>query len=147
MPLERPLACVAASVLFSAKAAVEAVTCRGESEAPRDVDEPYLTSVGGHDGRSRTTPLSTARSASISPQAAESATDTIYTANLFDGEGAGTVSVINGASWNAGTTTAAIRPPATAPAWFGTAGIAVDPMTNRVYGADIEGISLMPLTP
>ena len=74
--------------------------------------------------------------------AIDQATDTIYTANLFDGEGAGTVSVIDGATCNAQTTTGCDQTPGSAPAGFGPAGIAVDPRTNRVYATNIEDTSV-----
>jgi DNA-binding beta-propeller fold protein YncE len=69
-------------------------------------------------------------------------TDTIYTANIFNGEGPGTVSVINGATCNAQTTSGCDQTPATAPAGFGANGIAVDPTTNQVYATNIQDTSV-----
>ena len=74
--------------------------------------------------------------------AVDQATDTIYTANIADGETAGTVSVINGAICNGQNTSGCSQTPATAPAGFGTVGIAVDQATNRVYTANIEDTSV-----
>ena len=74
--------------------------------------------------------------------AVDQATDTIYTANIVNGEGPGTVSVINGATCNAHNTSGCDQTPATAPAGFGTAGIAVDPTTNQVYATNIEDTSV-----
>jgi hypothetical protein len=74
--------------------------------------------------------------------AVDAATDTVYTANIFDGEGAGTVSVIDGATCNALTTSGCDQAPASAPAGFGAASIAVDPTTNRVYATNIEDTSV-----
>jgi DNA-binding beta-propeller fold protein YncE len=74
--------------------------------------------------------------------AVDAATDTIYTANIFNGEGPGTVSVINGATCNAHDPAGCDQTPATAPAGFGANGIAVDPLTNRVYTTNIEDTSV-----
>jgi DNA-binding beta-propeller fold protein YncE len=72
----------------------------------------------------------------------DQATDTIYTANLWDGEGPGTVSVINGATCNAQTSSGCDQTPATAPAGFGTIGIALDPTTNQIYAINLEDTSV-----
>jgi DNA-binding beta-propeller fold protein YncE len=72
----------------------------------------------------------------------DQATDTIYTANLWDGEGPGTVSVINGATCNAQTTSGCNQTPATAPAGFGAIAITLDPTTNQVYDTNIEDTSV-----
>jgi DNA-binding beta-propeller fold protein YncE len=74
--------------------------------------------------------------------AVDQATDTIYTANILDGEGPGTVSVINGATCNGQDTSGCGQTPATAPAGFGTTGIAVDQITNQVYATNIEDTSV-----
>ena len=74
--------------------------------------------------------------------AVDQATDTIYTANIFNGEGPGTVSVINGATCNAHNASGCGQTPATAPAGFGANGIAVDPINNRVYATNIEDTSV-----
>jgi DNA-binding beta-propeller fold protein YncE len=74
--------------------------------------------------------------------AVDQATDTIYTANIADGETAGTVSVINGAICNSQNTNGCGQTPATAPAGFGTVGITVDQATNHVYTANIEDTSV-----
>ena len=74
--------------------------------------------------------------------AVDVATDTIYTANISNGEGPGTVSVINGATCNSHTTSGCGQTPAVAPAGFGTADVAIDQTTNRVYTANIEDTSV-----
>jgi DNA-binding beta-propeller fold protein YncE len=74
--------------------------------------------------------------------AVDQKTDTIYTANIFNGEGPGTVSVINGATCNAHNTSGCDQTPATAPAGFGAIAIAVDPTHNRVYATNIEDTSI-----
>ena len=74
--------------------------------------------------------------------AVDQATDTIYTANIFNGEGPGTVSVINGNICNAHHTSGCGQTPATAPAGFGANGIAVDQSTNQVYATNIEDTSV-----
>jgi DNA-binding beta-propeller fold protein YncE len=74
--------------------------------------------------------------------AVNQATDTIYTANIADGEHPGTVSVINGATCNGTNHTGCGQAPATAQAGFGAIGIAVDPAANMIYAANIEDTSL-----
>jgi DNA-binding beta-propeller fold protein YncE len=74
--------------------------------------------------------------------AVDQATDTIYTANLADGETAGTVSVINGAICNGHDPNGCGQTPATAPAGFGAIAIAIDQLTNQVYAANIEDTSV-----
>ena len=74
--------------------------------------------------------------------AIDQATDTIYTANIANGEGPGTVSVIDGAICNGQDTNGCGQTPATAPAGFGTASIDVDQLTNQIYAANIEDTSV-----
>jgi DNA-binding beta-propeller fold protein YncE len=74
--------------------------------------------------------------------AVDQATDTIYTANIADGEGPGTVSVINGANCNGHDTNGCGQTPATAPAGFGASGIAVDRTTHEVYVTNTEDTSV-----
>src|SRR6202161_3504100 len=74
--------------------------------------------------------------------AVDQKTDKIYTANIFNGEGPGTVSVIDGATCNAHNASGCGQTPATAPAGFGANGIAVDPINNRVYATNIEDTSV-----
>jgi DNA-binding beta-propeller fold protein YncE len=69
-------------------------------------------------------------------------TDTIYTANIADGEHPGTVSVINGATCNGTNHTGCAHAPATAQAGFGAVGIAIDPAADMVYVANIEDTSV-----
>ena len=74
--------------------------------------------------------------------AVDPATDTIYTANIANGEGPGTVSVVNGNICNAHNTSGCDQIPATAPAGFGTVGIAVDPASDQVVATNIEDTSI-----
>ena len=71
----------------------------------------------------------------------DQATDTVYTANLADGEGPGTVSVINGATCN-GHDIKGCGLIATAPAGFGANGIAIDRTTHDVYVTNSEDTSV-----
>jgi DNA-binding beta-propeller fold protein YncE len=74
--------------------------------------------------------------------AVNQATDTIYTANIADGEHPGTVSVINGATCNGTNHTGCGQAPATVQAGFGAIGIAIDPAANMVYVANTEDTSV-----
>ncbi len=74
--------------------------------------------------------------------AVDQATDTIYTANIADGEHPGTVSVINGATCNGQDTGGCGQTPATAPAGFGANGIAIDHRSHRVYVTNIQDTSV-----
>ena len=72
----------------------------------------------------------------------DQATDTIYTANIADGEHAGTVSVINGATCNGTDHTGCGQTPAKVAAGFGAVGVTIDPATNTVYVTNIEDTSV-----
>jgi len=74
--------------------------------------------------------------------AVDQATDTIYTANIADGEHPGTVSVINGATCNGQDTSGCGQTPAAAPAGFGANGIAIDHRSHRVYVTNIQDTSV-----
>ena len=74
--------------------------------------------------------------------AVDQATDTIYTANIADGEHPGTVSVINGATCNGTDHSGCGQTPPTVAAGFGAIGVAVDPATNTVYVANIQDTSV-----
>jgi DNA-binding beta-propeller fold protein YncE len=74
--------------------------------------------------------------------AVDPATDTVYTANIFNGEGPGTISVINGASCNSQNTSGCGQAPATAPAGFGTVSIAIDSVTHQIYATNTEDSSV-----
>jgi len=74
--------------------------------------------------------------------AVDQASDTIYTANIADGEHPGTVSVINGATCNGTDHSGCGQTPATAPAGFGAISVAIDPATGTVYVANIEDTSV-----
>ena len=69
-------------------------------------------------------------------------TDTIYTANIFNGEGPGTISVINGAICNGHDANGCAQTPATAPAGFGANGVAIDQTTHQVYVTNIQDTSV-----
>jgi DNA-binding beta-propeller fold protein YncE len=70
------------------------------------------------------------------------ATDTIYTANIADGEHPGTASVINGATCNGTNHTGCGQAPATVQAGFGAVGIAIDPAAGMVYVTNTEDTSV-----
>ena len=74
--------------------------------------------------------------------AVDPATDTIYTANIADGEHPGTVSVINGATCNGQDTSGCGRSAAIAPAGFGAVGITINHRTHRVYVTNTEDTSV-----
>jgi DNA-binding beta-propeller fold protein YncE len=74
--------------------------------------------------------------------AVDSATDTVYVANHAEGDFAGTVSVLNGATCNGTNHTGCGQTTATTAAGFGVAGVAVDPGTHRVYVTNDEDTSV-----
>ena len=69
-------------------------------------------------------------------------TDTIYVADLQNGEGSGTVSVINGAICNATITTGCGQTPPTVMVGFGPAAIAFNPVNRTVVVTNIEDTSV-----
>ena len=89
-----------------------------------------------------TNPVGVTADANPSGVAVDIRTNTVYTADLFDGEFLGRVSIINGASCNSTTTTGCGQTPKTAPAGFGSNGIAIDPKGGTVYVANIQDTSL-----
>ena len=70
------------------------------------------------------------------------AADTIYVANLENGEGNGTVSVINGAICNAATTTGCGHTPPSVAVGFGPNAVAFDPANQAVVVTNIEDTSV-----
>jgi DNA-binding beta-propeller fold protein YncE len=74
--------------------------------------------------------------------AVDQATDTIYTANIADGEHPGTVSVTNGATCNGTDHSGCGQIPTAAPAGFGAVGVAIDPATNTIYVSNIQDTSV-----
>jgi DNA-binding beta-propeller fold protein YncE len=74
--------------------------------------------------------------------AVDQAADTIYVADLQNGEGSGTVSVINGATCNATVTRGCGKTPPTVAVGFGSNGIAFDPASRTVVVANIEDTSV-----
>ncbi len=74
--------------------------------------------------------------------AVDQATNTIYTANLADGEYAGTVSVIDGTTCNGSDMTGCGQTPKTVAAGFGAAGVAIDHRTDRVYVTNDQDASV-----
>ena len=82
--------------------------------------------------------------ASTTPAAVtiDQATDTIYVADLQDGEGSGTVSVINGATCNAATSAGCGQTPPTVTVGFGPAGITFNPANRTLFVTNIEDTSV-----
>jgi DNA-binding beta-propeller fold protein YncE len=74
--------------------------------------------------------------------AIDQATDTIYVADLENGEGPGMVSVINGAACNATITTGCGQIPPTVTVGFGSFGIAFDPANRTIVVTNIEDTSV-----
>jgi len=74
--------------------------------------------------------------------AIDPATDTIYVADLQNGEGSGTVSVINGATCNATTTTGCGHTPLAVTVGFGPTGVAFDPANQTVAVTNVEDASV-----
>lgn len=74
--------------------------------------------------------------------AVDQATDTIYTANIADGEHPSTVSVINGATCNGTDNSGCGQAPATVMAGFGAVGVSIDPITDSIYVANIQDTSV-----
>ena len=74
--------------------------------------------------------------------AIDQVTDTIYIADLENGEGAGTVSVINGATCNAATSAGCGQTPQSVTVGFGPAAIAFDNVNRSVVVANIEDTSV-----
>ena len=74
--------------------------------------------------------------------AADEATDTIYTANIADGEHPGTASVINGATCNGTDHTGCGQTPATVRTGYGAASVAVDPAANMAYVTNFADTSV-----
>jgi DNA-binding beta-propeller fold protein YncE len=74
--------------------------------------------------------------------AIDQATDTIYVANLQNGEGSGTVSVINGATCNAATATGCGHTPPAVTVGFGPTAVAFDPANQTVAVSNVEDNSV-----
>jgi YVTN family beta-propeller protein len=74
--------------------------------------------------------------------AIDQATDTIYVADNQNGEGSGTVSVINGAICNAAITTGCGQTPPTVRVGFGPAAIAFNPANRTIVVTNIEDTSI-----
>ena len=74
--------------------------------------------------------------------AIDQATDTIYIANLENGEGSGTVSVINGATCNAAINAGCGQTPQSVTVGFGPVAIAFDYVNRSVVVANIEDTSV-----
>ena len=69
-------------------------------------------------------------------------TETVYTADLFDGEYPGMVSIINGAMCNGTDSSSCGQTPGTAPAGFGSKGMGIDSQSGTVFVSNIEDTSL-----
>jgi DNA-binding beta-propeller fold protein YncE len=74
--------------------------------------------------------------------AVDPSTNTVYTANLADGEHAGTVSVINGATCNGTNTTGCGQAPPSVTVGFGAKYMAIDHRTHRVYVTNDQDTSV-----
>jgi YVTN family beta-propeller protein len=74
--------------------------------------------------------------------AVDERTNTIYTANLADGEHAGSVSVIAGATCNGHDTSGCTQTPTTVPAGFGSVDLAIDRKTHKVYVTNVQDTSV-----
>jgi DNA-binding beta-propeller fold protein YncE len=74
--------------------------------------------------------------------AVDQGTDTIYIADLQNGEESGTVSVINGATCDGAISTGCGQVPPTVTTGFGPAAIAFDPVSGTVVVANIEDASV-----
>jgi YVTN family beta-propeller protein len=74
--------------------------------------------------------------------AVDEVTDTIYVALQADGDFAGRVAVIDGATCNGSNTTGCGQTPATAAAGFGASEVGLDPTTHTVYATNTEDASL-----
>jgi DNA-binding beta-propeller fold protein YncE len=113
-----------------------AATCNAASTAGCG-QAPAVLKVGNSGGGPSNSALSLA---------VDQATDTIYTANIADGEHPGTVSVINGASCNGPDHAGCRQTPASVAAGFGSVGVAIDPATDGATcnGSDTAGCSQAP---
>lgn len=69
-------------------------------------------------------------------------TDTIYVVIQAQGDYAGTVAVINGATCNGINTSGCSQIPPTVPAGYGASSVAIDPITHTVYTTNTEDASL-----
>ena len=74
--------------------------------------------------------------------AVDEGTHTLYAALLAGGERLGAVAVVDLRTCNAGTTSRCDNAPATAPADFGTVGVAVDAASHHVYAVNDEDASV-----
>jgi len=74
--------------------------------------------------------------------AVDPGTDTIYVPNQASGDYAATVSVINGATCNAGHHSGCHHRPPVVSVGFGALNLAVDPSTQRVYTTNLEDASV-----
>jgi YVTN family beta-propeller protein len=74
--------------------------------------------------------------------AVDEVTDTIYVALQADGDFAGRVAVIDGATCNGSNTTGCGQTPPTAAAGFGASEVGIDPTTHTVYATNTEDASL-----
>jgi DNA-binding beta-propeller fold protein YncE len=74
--------------------------------------------------------------------AVDEVTDTIYVALQADGDYAGRVAVIDGATCNGSNTTGCSQTPPTAAAGFGSSELGLDPTTHTVYATNTEDASL-----
>jgi DNA-binding beta-propeller fold protein YncE len=96
-----------------------------------------------HSAGCHTTPAHTTVGLTPEGVAVDQATDTIYVADLRNGEGPGAVSVVNGATCNGTHTTGCSTKPApAAKAGFGTIGVAIDTTADQIYATGIQDTSV-----
>jgi DNA-binding beta-propeller fold protein YncE len=90
------------------------------------------------------TPATVSTAAHTNPWgiALDEATNTIYTANIADGEHPGTASVINGHTCNGQDTSGCGQVPRTISAGFGSVGVAIDRTTHNVYVVNSQDTSV-----
>jgi len=74
--------------------------------------------------------------------AIDQASDTVYVAIEDQGDYAGTVAIINGATCNGSTTSGCAQPPPTVAAGFGVVDLAIDPTSRLVYATNEEDASI-----
>jgi YVTN family beta-propeller protein len=74
--------------------------------------------------------------------AVDDATNTIYVALQANGDYAGSVAVINGATCNGSDTAGCGQTPPTVAAGFGSSELGIDPLTHTVYATNTEDASL-----
>jgi hypothetical protein len=124
--------------------ATSGTTPGGQSVYAIDGAHCRTNDVSGCGAPPATILLGRARFSDLTPIgiAVAEATNTVFTANLSDGEEPGSVSIIDGAACNGRTTRGCGQTPPTVPAGFGTVAVAVDPLTATAYTANDQDTSV-----